>query len=459
MKNMLHLTYENISAKVDRYSSGPINLDVDNTIDIVDLKDDEAVKRFDKRLEYDMFFRKRSELGLSLEKIVDSDGNKKFRCIKKSNSNNIGESASSRYVNDAVSAIKQYDILMQSDDLNSMCNAASIAKQYFTKNARKNTRTEIAKKYYSTLLDKGDWNSLKKAVGVAVKYFDSVKCKEANKMINIRLNERAIDLADDAISGCLNPDTSIEVYNRLVKLNKHSTLSKAIDFAKLHMNKQAAKDTADQLAKIIELKRIEQARTVHLKPNDKVGKHTIKMSEQYKILKPIIYHSFDEHPFIRELVERPKPTPKQATSRLNTQKSSSKKDNQSVYEAQCLVETAENALRDEFRRRGGNILTPRLRSKSNMLTEIVKSNADMIGTSTLPPHPSLETYCAPPTKKDPAKAYQTISRMKSVLPPHPDRKYIKKVQRIKNVKAFIAKQKQDNGRNNKGKIRPPAHAA
>lgn len=418
MKDSIYLTYAGVAEKVDRRPSEV----VDDSYDLVDLRDEEAVRQFDRRSDYKRFLDSRPELGLSLEKVIGSNGNRKFVHIMKNKSDGLGLVVDTKYVKGAVKAWDMYSRLMQQNDIKSMKMAWGIAKRYFTKDAQKKAKQDLARKIYVYLVEKGDWGSLKKAMKVAVKYFDSTHSKEASMIVEKRLNARAVAMADDAILGCLQPETSKEVYNRLVKMNKPSTLSKALDFARLYMNKQAVKDTADLLRQHLELKRMDQERDVRPERNKKAREGTRLMKSRQKTLKPILYmpksieHRLGE---VREL---------QGDTELDLSKQSISQDRRrsargergiTKFEAQCFVEAAENALRFEFKKRGGNILSEYLKGPSYARIMLARMNAEVLpGGSMLPPLPDLETYLAPPTCND-IRIPKKVRKRESTLPPHP----------------------------------------
>ncbi len=402
MKASIYLTYAGVADKVDRR---PLEV-VDDSYDLVDLRDREAVMQFDRRSDYNEFLESRPELGLSLEKCVNSEGNTRFAHIMKDRPGGIGIVVDTEYIRNAVNASGQYSFLMQRKDAKSMKKAWGIAKQYFTKDALKKARKDIARKIYVNLVEKGDWNSLKKAMQVAVKYFDSVQSKEASRIIDTHLDTRAVAMADDAISGCLKLETSKEVYNRLVNINKPSTLSKALDIAKLYMNREAVEDTADLLRQHLELKRMDRERDTRIEMKKVQAKQGTKVMESRQLLKPILYMPVKDNQPGRESIEE------QA-------RESADAHIERGIDAK-LAEDAEKFFRKTITREGRKLLHEFQTAHNNTPVTKKVSVEETRGymMSTLPPHPDLETFLAPPTMNE-IKGRKKVARMESTLPPRP----------------------------------------
>lgn len=430
MKKRIHTTYSEFADGMGGKRKDLVDLVEDPSVDMVSLDSSgDDIGAFDRRTAYNSALAGKSELGLSLEKAVDSDGRERFVHLRRYSSDSLGVVVSADYVQNAFRASGMFSELMGKHDRKSLKKALGIARKYFTDDAYREAQRRVARRVYTRLLDRGDWDSLKKAMQVAVKYFDSVKGRQASRLINNRLDDRAVTMADDAIAGCLNPETSKEVYDRLVKMKRPSTLSKALDLARLYMNREAVEDTADLLRQQLELKSMENDRDVRSGGARGVAaderKEGTRVSDaRHKVLKPILYMPAGRKCPVREVRGRmdEAEVDRVGAGRAYVDHGSErlrrrlirKEDRITRREAQRRVDIAEAALRQEFMKRGGNVLTERLRRSCG---------------STLPPRPDMETYLAPPTIREAefsAGKGREVGKNKagrgaSTLPPHPAR--------------------------------------
>ncbi len=160
--------------------------------DIVDRLEANPSKRretsFYESANYHNLFNQRKELGLSIDyfKKKDKKGNEKtdFRYRRADEAGKKGKWTSTKYVNEAIDALKQYDRLMESDDIEDLTSALKIAEKYFTKEGLDDACKKIVSRSYEVLVFKGDMQSLDYAYMLANKYFRGEEKNKANRVIS-----------------------------------------------------------------------------------------------------------------------------------------------------------------------------------------------------------------------------------------------------------------------------------
>jgi len=180
----------------DELDDEEIELDTNDLADVVDLSDrSEKSKRFYESAVYQDIFKMRDELGLSIDYYKDRHGNSQFRYRRKPKEGVGGKWISKDYVHDAVCALREYDSLIKKGNWKSLRRAETIARQYFTEEAKAKAREKISK----------------------------------------MLDESAASLSCYAVAGLLDESTANQVYSRLVMTHSVEKVMCAVEIAKRYI--------------------------------------------------------------------------------------------------------------------------------------------------------------------------------------------------------------------------------
>ena len=342
---------------------------------------------------YNEIFRRRLELGLRAYFERDERGNKSMKFLRKKNDNDKGIEVSREYVDKAIDSLNSYYVLSRSDDWNDLKEAECIAKRFFT--------------------------------------------EEGKRSITRRIYNKAVDLAEDARAGRLDAGTSKQIYVSLVKNNKTndlSVLAKAADIARLYMPDRIAEDTEARLRRLKRLDRI-KARGVCLDGNSETFETIVSLEKRIRDdlklgktrqIGELTTRLRSKAPILYLPVNRPNPVMEVGRARkikwpknLRSRKGFTYEKGITQQEAIDMVAAAEKALKIEFKKNGGNVLTKRLEWPSEKKREWNRARAEKANKcSTLPPHPENipVTLVRTPKKvlakirEDPYRAPPTIVR-------------------------------------------------
>ncbi|MBU2561590.1 MAG: hypothetical protein KKD17_04785 [Nanoarchaeota archaeon] len=232
----------------------PVVLGGDDIVDVLGENDPkEKTDRFNESAMFSSIFADRYELGLSIDyfKRTSRKGEVRhdFRYRRRQKEGVAGGWVSRGYVHEAVSALRQYDELVKSDNTSDLKKAAVIAVKYFTKEAKADAKSRIAKRYSEILVDKGDWQSLRKAKEVVNRHVKEGSREESLSVVEFCMEKEAIEISGWAASREVDYNTAVQAYAFLVKTGKPSNVMKAIGIAQVYVP-QAVDATANYLQKI-----------------------------------------------------------------------------------------------------------------------------------------------------------------------------------------------------------------
>jgi len=185
----------------------------DDIIASVDVKNRRGVKAF-KNVEYEDVLSKRIELGISICYMQTKKGTPTAR-YKLASDEKLPKFIKKDYVKTAIDALVQYDSLME----------------------------------------KGDWRSLKSASDIVSKYFVKSVKDSTLELIEQKLDQEAMVLANDTAAGLVDNDIAAEVYSRLKKTNVPHYLGKCVRIAERYLGEGVA-----EVARIAYENAVEQAR-------------------------------------------------------------------------------------------------------------------------------------------------------------------------------------------------------
>jgi hypothetical protein len=229
-------------------------------------------------------FRNRDELGLSVDRFQRTyDGPKGtkrvvdvFQYRKRDNKKDSGAWKSRDYVNKAVASLYEFDALMFKSDLDSLDKAATIAKTYFTDEARNNAEWKISRKVrnkfrmvdtgrlkqnmlqkygsatpdersaerrailnsYDSLLSQGAWSDLRYARDIANRYFTNDARRDANATIEGKMLAKAVEIGEMVKHGFrVDENSAKNAFAKLAtnKLNKEYCLGLAQGIAEVYL--------------------------------------------------------------------------------------------------------------------------------------------------------------------------------------------------------------------------------
>ncbi|MFH1063506.1 MAG: hypothetical protein V1729_00330 [Candidatus Woesearchaeota archaeon] len=169
----------------------------DDVVDTANRYDNpKKTARFFEASIYDKIFKSRKELGLSIDYSTDPEnkGNEsmEFRYVVSENRGSKGRRTSKEYVKEAMSAIRTYDSIMKSGQIDDLKRAMKIAKEYFTKEDAAESCEKIVRQMYKTLIFKNDENSIADAYELAKTYFKGDELKRSLDVITTLSNRRYV---------------------------------------------------------------------------------------------------------------------------------------------------------------------------------------------------------------------------------------------------------------------------
>ncbi|MBN1544807.1 hypothetical protein JW898_05100 [Candidatus Woesearchaeota archaeon] len=246
-----------ISDIVNGSAEGPLEVGDEDIVEVMGLGDSKKkTDRFDESVEYNKIFLQRDELGLNVDYFTRTsrrgEVRQDLRYRRRQKAGVAGGWVSKDYVKEAVSALTEYDRLVESDNVSDLKKAADIAVKYFTKEAKENVRERIAKRYSELLVKKGDWQSLRKAEDTVKRYVRGPDRDNVLSLVERHMEREAVELSGWAASREIDYNTAVQTYAFLIKTGKPSNVAKAVEIAKAYVPK-AVVATVNYLQKVSRL--------------------------------------------------------------------------------------------------------------------------------------------------------------------------------------------------------------